>query len=126
MIRCDEYTCHEALLLALVKKSQLVKVLEHLLDENKFLSPYGIRSLSKVIIFHFLTCVFVDSQQFCHAPIAKAGNRLLPGTWSHLRFPRDPDCPVWYSCVSTAGTVHHPEFCYILHIHSAPLLFHHL
>ncbi|KAK3084087.1 hypothetical protein FSP39_007907 [Pinctada imbricata] len=47
MVRCNEYECHEALLLALVKKEQLIKVLKHMLDEKKFLSPYGIRSLSK-------------------------------------------------------------------------------
>ncbi|XP_060066429.1 uncharacterized protein LOC132546729 [Ylistrum balloti] len=37
----------EAILLAIVKKEQLVRVLAHLLNEEEFLSPYGIRSLSK-------------------------------------------------------------------------------
>ncbi|KAI9336571.1 Six-hairpin glycosidase-like protein [Obelidium mucronatum] len=37
----------ERILLALVPQERLVKVLGHMLDENEFLSPYGIRSLSK-------------------------------------------------------------------------------
>ena len=37
------------LLLCLVKKEKLQRVLAHVLDENKFLSPYGIKSLSKVV-----------------------------------------------------------------------------
>jgi hypothetical protein len=34
-------------LVALVNKERLVRVLRYMLDENEFLSPYGIRSLSK-------------------------------------------------------------------------------
>ncbi|ODQ83045.1 hypothetical protein BABINDRAFT_44396 [Babjeviella inositovora NRRL Y-12698] len=37
----------ERLLLALVDKDRLVAILEKMLDEDEFLSPYGIRSLSK-------------------------------------------------------------------------------
>lgn len=45
---CDNEDSEEpALLLSLVKKEQLQRILAHVLDENKFLSPYGIRSLSK-------------------------------------------------------------------------------
>ncbi len=36
-------------LLAIPNKEQLEKVLKYMLDENEFLSQYGIRSLSKVI-----------------------------------------------------------------------------
>jgi len=37
-----------SLLLAVLNRDRLVRVLTHMLDENEFLSPYGIRSLSKV------------------------------------------------------------------------------
>jgi mannosylglycerate hydrolase MGH1-like protein len=39
---------HEHLLLAITSRERLVRVLRYLLDENEFLSPYGIRSLSRV------------------------------------------------------------------------------
>ena len=35
-------------LLAIPMRDQLVSVLKYMLDEDEFLSPYGIRSLSKV------------------------------------------------------------------------------
>lgn len=35
-------------LLAIPKKKNLLRILKYMLDEKEFLSPYGIRSLSKV------------------------------------------------------------------------------
>lgn len=39
---------HNHCLLAIPSKDRLVKTLRYLLDENEFLSPYGIRSLSRI------------------------------------------------------------------------------
>ncbi len=46
--RNDAFTDHQdRYLLAIPSREQLVRVLRYLLDEDEFLSPYGIRSLSK-------------------------------------------------------------------------------
>ena len=39
---------HEHLLLAITSRERLLRVLRYVLDENEFLSPFGIRSLSRV------------------------------------------------------------------------------
>lgn len=38
----------EVYMLSMVTRKQISKMLEYILDEEEFLSPYGIRSLSKV------------------------------------------------------------------------------
>lgn len=53
----DERDCHALRLLAIPSRERLEKVLSYLLDEEEFLSPYGIRSLSRYheehpFIFH--------------------------------------------------------------------------
>jgi len=47
MDRDDSDDAHAHYLLAIPSRKQLRRVLKYLLDENEFLSPYGIRSLSK-------------------------------------------------------------------------------
>ncbi|KAJ3142595.1 hypothetical protein HK100_000495 [Physocladia obscura] len=45
--KLDDPSKGQRILLALVPKDRLIRILNHMLDENEFLSPYGIRSLSK-------------------------------------------------------------------------------
>ena len=49
MERCTpaDHTCSEMRLLAIPSKERLLRVLRYVLDEAEFLSPYGVRSLSK-------------------------------------------------------------------------------
>jgi hypothetical protein len=50
-------------LLAMVNREQLVRALRYILDENEFLSPYGVRSLSRVHDKHPFT-LQVDGREF--------------------------------------------------------------
>ncbi|HEY2385198.1 MAG TPA: glucosidase [Terriglobia bacterium] len=50
-------------LLAMVSRDHLVRALQYILDENEFLSPYGIRSLSKIHKKHPFT-LQVDNREF--------------------------------------------------------------
>ena len=44
----DNNSGEDTLLLTVVTREQLVRILHYVLDEDEFLSPYGVRSLSKV------------------------------------------------------------------------------
>ncbi len=46
--RDDQQHVHRHHMLAIPSKERLTRVLSYVLDENEFLSPYGVRSLSKV------------------------------------------------------------------------------
>jgi hypothetical protein len=53
---CEESTPHGHRLLAIPSRERLVRVLRYLLDENEFLSPYGVRSLSRFHRAHPFAC----------------------------------------------------------------------
>jgi hypothetical protein len=44
---CDLHKEHQHRLLSIPSRDRLIRLLQYMLDENEFLSPYGIRSLSK-------------------------------------------------------------------------------
>src|SRR5262249_25094696 len=53
----------ERRLLSVVTKEKLVRILKYMLDENEFLSPYGIRSLSRYHEAHPY-CFWLGNQEF--------------------------------------------------------------
>jgi hypothetical protein len=48
MARVDVPGVGERIITAILTRERLVSILRYMLDENEFLSPFGIRSLSKV------------------------------------------------------------------------------
>lgn len=58
----EELNDHDDILLSLVPKSRLEKLMKALLDENEFLSPGGIRSISKIHEHGY--SVHIDGQEF--------------------------------------------------------------
>jgi hypothetical protein len=60
---CEEGTPHGHRLLALPSQERLVRVLRYVLDENEFLSPYGVRSLSRFHREHPFVCRYGGSGQ---------------------------------------------------------------
>jgi len=61
-IREHEDARHSRRLLAMPARDRLVRVLRYVLDENEFLSPYGVRSLSKVHRDHPFTLLVGDDE----------------------------------------------------------------
>ncbi len=84
----DHSEAHQ-LLLAIPHRERLVRVLEKLLDENEFLSPYGVRSLSRHHLEHPFT-LELDSE--------KHEVKYLPGESDSGMFGGNSNWrgPVWF------------------------------
>ncbi|HEU5380474.1 MAG TPA: hypothetical protein VFV38_34045 [Ktedonobacteraceae bacterium] len=76
-------------LLAIPSRDRLVRVLRYLLDESEFLSPYGVRSLSRFHLEHPFTC-HVDSQELSISYMPGESTTGLFGGNSNWRG------PIWF------------------------------
>jgi hypothetical protein len=73
-------------LLAICDKDKLVRILKYMLDENEFLSPYGIRSLSKYHLEHPFV-FYLGGQEFKVQYLPAESNTGMFGGNSNWRGP---------------------------------------
>jgi hypothetical protein len=66
-------------LMALVNRERLVRILRYMLDENEFLSPYGIRSMSKVHAKNPYMLRLDDSENMVDYEPAESTSNLFGG-----------------------------------------------
>lgn len=78
-------------LLAIPKKERLERVLKYMLDEDEFLSPYGIRSLSKVHKDHPFV-MDVGGERYTVGYVPGESNTYIFGGNSNWRG------PIWLCC----------------------------
>ena len=82
-IEKQDVFCH---LLAIPSKDRLESVLKYLLDENEFLAPYGIRSLSRYHCDHPFV-MKVEGEEYCVQYVPAESNTYLFGGNSNWRGP---------------------------------------
>ncbi len=80
---------HSLRMLAIPSRDRLLRVLRYVLDENEFLSPYGIRSLSKAYERHPYT-IRLDGTPYCIGYEPGESRESLFGGNSNWRG------PIWY------------------------------
>jgi hypothetical protein len=95
---------HHRRLLAIPAKERLIRVLRYLLDESEFLSPYGIRSLSRFHAHHPYV-LQAGGQEFCVGYVPSESNTGLFGGNSNWRGP--VWFPVNYLIVEALERCHH-------------------
>jgi hypothetical protein len=104
LISIDKKLGHNHRLLAVPTRERLCRILRYLLDENEFLSPFGIRSLSKI----HATKPYVfraDGREYRVDYVPGEGNTHLFGGNSNLRGPIW--FPVNYLIVEALERYHH-------------------
>ena len=119
----EDQFCH---LLAIPSKERLTRVLKYLLDENEFLSPYGIRSLSK-IHEKYPFVMHVGGEEYRVSYVPGESNTHIFGGNSNWRG------PIWLcgkltsdelvNCIPLAGLGLWPLVESTLYKHFSPLYF---
>ncbi len=95
---------HSHRLLAIPSRERLVRVLRYLLDENEFLSPYGIRSLSRIYKDRPYVCKLAGVE-YCVDYVPGESNSGLFGGNSNWRGPIW--FPVNYLLIEALERYHH-------------------
>ncbi len=91
-------------LFALLTRERLIRVLHRMLDENEFLSPYGIRSISKYHQAHPFMLQLDGTNHAVHYQPAESDSRLFGGN-SNWRGP--VWFPVNYLIIESLQKFHH-------------------
>ena len=120
-IEKQDVFCH---LLAIPSKDRLESVLKYLLDENEFLAPYGIRSLSRYHCDHPFM-MKVEGEEYCVQYVPAESNTYLFGGNSNWRGPiwLCGQCTFDAACCGRIGMMCHALHCDVADGHEVYLCF---